>query len=144
MKSLALILALPLALLAACSPASQGAAQQAANVAVSRPDSRLPAGFTLYVGTSGARDFQIAPAGAGAINGEIATWGVAAKPEDVRAFYEDEAVKAGFTVVGRVSAEDYYSVDARRDGDKKPRTMSATVNRKDEYATVALKFDVTP
>lgn len=143
MKSLAAVLAGSALVLAGCqaTPAEKAREEQTSLAALSRTDARLPAGFTLYVGPDGnARDLTIAPAG----SGFIATWGVAAKPEDVRAFYEQEAVRAGFTVTGRVSAEDYYSLDARRDGAAKPRTMSVTANRKDEYATVALKFDVTP
>ena len=135
------LIVLPLLALAGCNSASAPEeAEKAKSAAVSRPDERLPDGFTLYVGTSGARDFSIQRAG----TGEIATWAVVAKPQDVTAFYEAQAVAAGFTVVGRVSAEDYYSVDTRRDGDGRPRTISVTTSRKDEYATVAFKIDTTP
>ena len=146
MNRLPLILALPVLALGACNAAppdrqdrvqAQGAAPK--EVPVSRADGRLPTGFDLYIGQRGERDLEIAPAG----KGMIATWAVLARPEDVVAYYEHAGSAAGLSVVGRVTADDYVSLDMRRTGAGKPHTMSVTTSQKSDYTTVALKFDVT-
>ena len=138
--SLLIAAAVPLALLAGCGdsqdPAKAAAAQHAA---VSRPDPRLPQGFTIFLGDSGAKEFTIMSPPTG---GKIATFSVEGKPADVIAFYEREAQAAGMTYAGRMNGGEILSYEARHDGGT-PRTFSVTAHDKGANTNVTLSFDVT-
>ena len=139
-KSLLLAAAIPFALLAACGESqnpTKAAAEQ--HAAVSRPDERLPTGFTIFLGDSGAKEFTTMSPPTG---GTIATFSVEAKPADVIAFYEREAQAAGMTYAGRMNGGDIMSYEARHDGGT-PRTFSVTAHDKGPNTNVALSFDVT-
>jgi len=142
MKRSLLALALPVMLLAGCQPGGDPQKAAAEHLAeVSRADPRIPAGFKLYIGSDGAHDFSIHDAG----RGKIATWAVTDRPHDVTRYYEDEAVAAGFEVIGRVDAGDLTSLDVRtKDADAAHRhTMSVMAADKGEFTNITLMYDVT-
>jgi hypothetical protein len=152
------ILAASALFLASCNssadaPASKDGAESTTATA-GRADPRLPAGFTIYTGEEGAREFVIAPAG----NGQMATFSVAAPAPIIRDFYERQAVANGMQVTGRVTSSDLANVDARREGTRAdtpmritegqsppaPRTFGAMAVDKGPFTNVTLSFDVTP
>jgi hypothetical protein len=137
--SMRLIALAPLLLLAACG--SSGTEDAAPKQPVSRTDPALPAGFTVYLGTDGTREFAVSRPETG---GLVATWTVIAEPEEVIRHYQRESLNAGMRYAGRLNGGEILSYEARRQGEGTPKTFSATVLRKGEYTNITLNFDVTP
>jgi hypothetical protein len=140
------VVILPLIALAACSgtaPATPEQAKQAERAAaaqMSRPDSRLPDGITIFVGANGAQALEIAPAG----QGQITTFSVSEAPARVRDFYERQATDNGMEVIGRVTASDLASVDARNQAQgANPRTFSVMAVDKGPLTNVTIMINVT-
>ena len=141
LTSFRLLALVPLVALAACNQTPADPAKAAAErvAAESRADPRLPAGFPIYLGSDGARDFELKDIPTG---GKIATFSIIAKPLDVRAFYQARAIAAGMTITGRLDAGEIVSVEAAKEGGT-PATFGATALQKGEYTNVTLMFDAT-
>ena len=133
-----LIAQLPLLLIAACGPTAGD--EPAPKQAVSRTDPALPAGFTVYLGSDGTREFTVSEPDTG---GTVVTWAMIADPTEIIRHYEREALASGMTYAGKLNGGEIISYEARREGEGNPRTFSATVLRKGEYTNVTLNFDVT-
>lgn len=129
--------------LAACGERSAGGTttKAAASTAASRPDPRLPDGFPIYLGATGARALEVMKTRQG---GTIATFSVQATAAEVVGFYEDVSKRQGMAYAGRYDTDSNRSYEARRQGEGRPRTFGAVAIDKGEWTNVTLNFDVTP